>query len=120
MADRYFAAVAIAGYFINYAVETRPGTSNALGAKFLAGAQGAFAGGRFIGAFVMKKIRPRWVFLAFITAVIAFLGASSREKGNTGIGTSRILLLTSFYPSAINSGVPRPGLKRLTPVPPSF
>ncbi|KAI5302095.1 hypothetical protein KEM56_001045 [Ascosphaera pollenicola] len=83
--------IAIAGYFINYAVEVRPGTSSALGAKFLAGAQGAFAGGRFIGAVVMKKIRPRWVFFCFITAVIAFLGASSRTDGNTGIGMSKSL-----------------------------
>src|ERR1700761_8288900 len=43
------AQIAIAGYFINYVTETRPHTDSSLGAKFLAGAQGAFAMGRFTG-----------------------------------------------------------------------
>jgi len=42
--------VAIAGYFINYVTEIRPGTNSALGAKFLAAAQGCFAVGRFSGS----------------------------------------------------------------------
>ena len=37
------AKVATAGYFINYITETRPNTDSALGAKFLAVAQGCFA-----------------------------------------------------------------------------
>jgi len=41
--------VAIAGYFINYVTEVRPNTDSALGAKFLAAAQGCFAVGRFSG-----------------------------------------------------------------------
>lgn len=44
------AQVAIAGYFINYITEQRKGTDAALGAKLLAGAQGSFAMGRFIGS----------------------------------------------------------------------
>ncbi|ESK89234.1 l-fucose permease [Moniliophthora roreri MCA 2997] len=43
------AQVAIAGYFINYVTEVRSGTDSALGAKFLAAAQGCFAVGRFLG-----------------------------------------------------------------------
>lgn len=46
----YLNAVAIAGYFINYVTETRGETSSALGAKFLAIAQGCFAIGRFSGS----------------------------------------------------------------------
>jgi FHS family L-fucose permease-like MFS transporter len=42
--------VAIAGYFINYITEIRPDTDSALGAKFLAAAQGCFAVGRFSGS----------------------------------------------------------------------
>ncbi|KAJ3830622.1 major facilitator superfamily domain-containing protein [Lentinula raphanica] len=42
--------IAIAGYFINYVTEIRPNTSSALGAKFLAIAQGCFAAGRFSGS----------------------------------------------------------------------
>lgn len=44
------AQVAIAGYFINYITEQRGGTDAALGAKLLAGAQGSFTLGRFIGS----------------------------------------------------------------------
>ncbi|EEB94840.1 hypothetical protein MPER_06283 [Moniliophthora perniciosa FA553] len=43
------AQVAIAGYFINYVTEIRSNTDSALGAKFLAAAQGCFAAGRFTG-----------------------------------------------------------------------
>ncbi|KAK2043379.1 glucose/galactose transporter [Colletotrichum somersetense] len=43
------AQVAIAGFFINYVTERRPNTNSALGSKLLAGAQAAFAVGRFIG-----------------------------------------------------------------------
>jgi FHS family L-fucose permease-like MFS transporter len=77
--------VAIAGYFINYAVETRPNTSSALGAKLLAGAQAAFTVGRFSGTLFMKFVRPRWVFLVYLSGVIAFLAASTTQRGNTGI-----------------------------------
>ncbi|EFQ31104.1 glucose/galactose transporter [Colletotrichum graminicola M1.001] len=43
------AQVAIAGFFINYVTERRPNTDSALGSKLLAGAQAAFAVGRFVG-----------------------------------------------------------------------
>lgn len=78
-------SVAIAGYFINYVTETRPNTSSALGAKFLAAAQGCFAVGRFSGSFLMRFIRPRWVFLAYICAVLVFSSASITQRGNTGL-----------------------------------
>ena len=67
-------------YFVNYAVET-----SALGAKFLAGAQGAFAVGRFSGTFIMKFVRSRWVFLAYLLAVIAFVSASTTQGNNIDI-----------------------------------
>ena len=75
----------MAGYFINYVVEIRPNTSSALGAKFLAVAQGALAVGRFSGTFIMKFGRPRWVFLAYLSAVIAFVSASTTQGNNIGI-----------------------------------
>lgn len=53
------AQVAIAGYFINYATEIRSNTSSALGAIYLAVAQGCFAVGRFSGSFLMKFVKPR-------------------------------------------------------------
>ena len=59
--DKYLtlSTVAIAGYFINYATEVRSNTSSALGAIYLAVAQGCFAVGRFSGSLAMKFIKPR-------------------------------------------------------------
>ena len=64
------AQIAIASYFINYAHETRAGTSDSLAAQLLAGAQGAFALGRFAGVAIMKFVRPRWVFLVYLTLYV--------------------------------------------------
>lgn len=66
------AQVAIASFFINYATSTRPNTGDSAGAQFFAGAQAAFAFGRFIGVIIMKYVRPRMVFLGFITCCIIF------------------------------------------------
>ena len=90
------AQVGIAGYFINYVTETRPGTDSSLGAKFLAGAQGAFALGRFTGVGLMKVIRPRWVFLFYLTCCIIFIAPSITQRGNTGMS---MLYLTLFFES---------------------
>lgn len=43
------------------------GHTSAAGAQLLAGAQGAFALGRFAGVAIMKFVRPRWVFLVYLT-----------------------------------------------------
>ncbi|PKX95710.1 putative l-fucose permease [Aspergillus novofumigatus IBT 16806] len=80
------AQVGIAGYFINYAVETWPGTSSATGSKYLAGAQGAFTVGRFSGALLMKYMRARWVFLVYLSGVVAFLAASITQREQNGMG----------------------------------
>ena len=71
------AQVAIAGAFINYVTESRIGsydaagvaqpTSNADAARFLAGAQGTFTMGRFVGSLTMKFVKPRWTFLVFMS-----------------------------------------------------
>jgi len=88
--------VAIAGYFINYVTEVRPNTSSALGAKFLAIAQGCFAAGRFSGSAIMKVVKPRIVFLVYLSCVIIFCAASITQKGNTGLA---MLTLTLFFES---------------------
>jgi len=90
------AQIAIAGYFINYVTETRAKTDSALGAKFLAGAQGAFALGRFAGVGIMKFIRPRMVFLCYITMCIVFIAPSITQRGNTGMS---MLYVTLFFES---------------------
>ena len=88
--------VAIAGYFINYATETWPGTSSATGAKYLAGAQGAFAVGRFLGSGIMKYVKARWVFLVYLSCTVAFLAASVTQTKQSGIA---MLFLTLFFES---------------------
>lgn len=88
--------VAIAGYFINYVTETRPNTDSSLGAKFLAGAQGAFALGRFTGVALMKFIRPRWVFLFYLTMCVVFIAPSITQRGNIGMS---MLYVTLFFES---------------------
>ncbi|RDW60339.1 putative l-fucose permease [Aspergillus mulundensis] len=90
------AQVAIASYFINYATETWPAVDNSTGSKYLAGAQAAFTVGRFLGAFLMKYIRPRWVFLAYLSGVVAFCAASTTQRNATGI---TMLFLTLFFES---------------------
>ncbi|KAG6857122.1 hypothetical protein H0H87_009253 [Tephrocybe sp. NHM501043] len=90
------AQVAIAGYFINYVTETRGETSSALGAKFLAIAQGCFAVGRFTGSFFMRFVKPRYVFLLYLSGVIAFCSAAITQRGNTGLA---MLNLTLFFES---------------------
>ncbi|KAG6888096.1 hypothetical protein C0995_010701 [Termitomyces sp. Mi166 len=88
--------VAIAGYFINYVTETRGQTSSALGAKFLAIAQGCFAIGRFSGSLLMRFTKPRYVFLLYLSGVIAFCSASITQRGNIGLA---MLNLTLFFES---------------------
>ncbi|OAL47363.1 l-fucose permease [Pyrenochaeta sp. DS3sAY3a] len=88
--------VAIAGYFINYVVETRPGTSNALGSKFLSGAQGAFAVGRVLGTILMKFVRPRYVLLVFMSGATIFLAPALREGDNVGVS---LLFVVLFFES---------------------
>ncbi|KAG6007126.1 hypothetical protein E4U21_006310 [Claviceps maximensis] len=90
------AQIAIASFFINYAVNTRPGTSDPLAAKLFAGAQASFAIGRFAGLALMKFIRPRWVFFAFISSVVVFIIPAITERGNIGIS---MLYLVMFFES---------------------
>jgi FHS family L-fucose permease-like MFS transporter len=70
------AQVAVAGAFINYVTETRVTskgrTDSAGAARFLAGAQGTFTAGRFIGSALMKFVKPRMVFFVFMTMCIIF------------------------------------------------
>ncbi|KAK4638601.1 L-fucose-proton symporter [Fulvia fulva] len=88
------AQVAIASYFINFANET--GKTSAVGAQLLAGAQGAFALGRFAGVAIMKYCRPRWVFLVYLSLCIVFISPAIGLHNNAGIA---MLYLTLFFES---------------------
>ncbi|KAL7792729.1 major facilitator superfamily domain-containing protein [Trichoderma afarasin] len=101
------AQVAIASSFINYAVATRPGTSNSLGSKLFAGAQAAFAIGRFTGSGVMRFVKPRWIFLVFISMCIIFICPAITQKNNTGIAMLYVVLFfeSVCFPTIVALGM---------------
>ncbi|KAI9923646.1 hypothetical protein ASPWEDRAFT_108598 [Aspergillus wentii DTO 134E9] len=88
--------VAIASYFINYCTDASPGTSSATASKLLSGAEGGIAVARFIGAFLMRFIKPRFVFFGYISLMVAFLAASITQRGSTGIA---MLFIAMFFES---------------------
>lgn len=90
------AQVAIASFFINYVTETRANTDDKLGAQFFAGAQGAFALGRFVGVGLMHYVKPRIVFLGFLTACVVFLIPACAATGNPGMA---MLYMVLFFES---------------------
>lgn len=67
-----------------------------MSSKFLAGAQASFALGRFVGVFVMKFVRPRWVFLGFLTMCIIFIAPAITQREWTGMS---MLYVTLFFES---------------------
>lgn len=83
-------------YFINYVTENRANTSSSLGSQFLSGAQGAFTVGRFAGTALMHYVKPRWVFLAFLSMCIVFIGPSITHGGDDGMA---MLYVTLFFES---------------------
>lgn len=101
------AQVGIASFFINYAAETRPNTSSSLASQLLAGAQGAFAVGRFVGVFIMHYVKPRKVFLGFITACIIFIAPAIVHTGNPGVAMLYIVLFfeSICFPTIVALGM---------------
>lgn len=101
------AQVAIASYFINYATETRRNTSDAMGSKLFAGAQAAFAIGRFTGVLLMRYVRPRWVFLVFLSMCIIFVCPSITQRGNAGISFLYVVLFfeSICFPTIVALGM---------------
>jgi len=108
------AQIAIASYFINYVTETRDfpagwstDQKSALAAKFLAGAQGAFAMGRFVGVGLMKFIRPRWVFIFYLTMVIIFFIPPIVTRNNVGMSMLYIVLFfeSIVFPTIVALGM---------------
>lgn len=87
------AQVAIASFFINYATSTRPNTDDSAGAQLFAGAQAAFAVGRFLGVFIMRHIRPRLVFIAFITCAIIFMIPAIAIPESMPMGNAPVVML---------------------------
>lgn len=101
------AQVAIASSFINYAVATKPGTSSSLGSKLFAGAQAAFAIGRFTGSGIMRFVKPRWIFLVFISMCIIFICPAITQKNDTGIAMLYVVLFfeSVCFPTIVALGM---------------
>jgi MFS transporter, FHS family, L-fucose permease len=64
----------------------------------LAMAQGLFAIGRFVAAFLMKITKPRLILLAFMTGIVIFIAAAIGTTGNAAIA---MLSLVLFFESCI-------------------
>lgn len=77
-------------------IDADPSYTDATAAQMLAGAQGGFALGRFVGTFLMRYIRPRWVFLVYLAMCIVFIAPSIQHGGNAGIA---MLFITLFFES---------------------
>lgn len=97
-------------FFINYVTDTRPGTDSSLAAKFLAGAQAAFAVGRFVGVGLMSFVKPRIVFGIFMTMIIVFVSPAITQHGDTGMS---MLYMTMFFESIIFPTIVALGLRGL-------
>ncbi|KAK4237186.1 major facilitator superfamily domain-containing protein [Achaetomium macrosporum] len=101
------AQVAIASYFINYVTETRADTDPSLGSKFLAGSQAGFAVGRFGGAALMHFVKPRKVFLGFLTMCIVFSAPAITQRGDTGLSMLFVVMLfeSICFPTIVALGM---------------
>ena len=52
--------------------------------------------GRFVGVAIMKYVKPRYVFLVYLSLCIVFICPAIAERGNTGMA---MLYVTLFFES---------------------
>ena len=90
--------VAIANFFINYAQDVKPGTTQSQGSNLLAVAQSLFAIGRFAASLAMKFLKPRHVLWLYMTMIVIFIIFAMTTTGNAGIATLSLVL---FFESCI-------------------
>lgn len=103
------AQVGIAGYFINFYTQARPDIpltkAQHQGANFYAIAQSLFAIGRFSAAGLMYVTKPRFVLLAYQTAIMIFIAAAiGTDTGNgtrANWGGLSMLMIVLFFESCI-------------------
>lgn len=96
--------------YFNYVTETRPDTPSSAASRFLAGAQGAFALGRYVGVLLMHWMRPRVVLGVFMTMCIVFAAPAVRLRGNESMA---MLFVTMFFESVIFPTILALGMKGL-------
>ncbi|KAF4339208.1 major facilitator superfamily transporter FHS family L-fucose permease [Fusarium beomiforme] len=75
--------------------------------KLFAGAQAAFAVGRFFGVFLMKYFKPRHIFLAFLSMCVVFICPAITERGDTGIAMLYVVLFfeSICFPTIVALGM---------------
>lgn len=109
------AQVGIAGFFINYYIQARPdlvalgepgrNRAHQLGANMYAVAQALFAIGRFSAAGLMYFTKPRYVLLAYQTAIMIFIAAAIGVDTGKGVrpnwGGLSMLMIVLFFESCI-------------------
>jgi FHS family L-fucose permease-like MFS transporter len=109
------AQVGIAGYFINYYVQARPdltskgeaGVTKAhqLGSNMYAVAQALFAIGRFSAAGLMYVTKPRYILLAYQSAIMVFIAAAIGADSGHGVKPNwaglAMLMIVLFFESCI-------------------
>ncbi|KAA8568308.1 hypothetical protein MFRU_029g00330 [Monilinia fructicola] len=91
------AQVGVAANFIKYAEESA-GLSQAAATDRFALAQGLFAIGRFAAAGLMMVVKPRFVLMIFMTAIMIFISIAIGVKGEGGVA---MLCLVLFFESCI-------------------
>ncbi|KAF7948916.1 hypothetical protein EAE96_008097 [Botrytis aclada] len=91
------AQVGVAANFIKYAEESAS-LSSAVATDRFAIAQGLFAIGRFAAAGMMMIVKPRYVLLIFMTAIMVFISIAIGVKGEAGVAMLSIVL---FFESCI-------------------
>ncbi|KKY24092.1 putative glucose galactose transporter [Phaeomoniella chlamydospora] len=91
------AQVGVASQFINYTVESAK-VSHSVASDRYALAQGLFAIGRFAAAGLFVFVKPRWVLMAFMTAIMVFIAAAMGVWGEGGVA---MLSLVLFFESCI-------------------
>ena len=82
--------VAIATFFINYAVEVA-GFTDAKSANLLSTAQGIFTFGRFFSTACMRWIDARYMLTAFVSVLVALTAITSFVGGTAGITIYMVL-----------------------------
>ena len=87
----------VASQFIKYSVEAAGITDSQASDRYAIG-QGLFAIGRFAAAGGMMFIKPRWILMVFMTAIMIFIAAAMGTYGNAGIA---MLSLVLFFESCI-------------------
>lgn len=96
--------------FINYVRDADDKYTDVVAAQMLAGAQGGFAIGRFVGTALMRYVRPRWVFIVYLAGCIIFIAPAIAHRGNAGIA---MLFITLFFESIIFPTIVALGMRGL-------